>query len=119
MRHTRHWAGPYFDPETTTKESLQDSEGVFDWQTISNDVYTLETELALIGGEDARETADWLHAQLFAFEATRLAGNLSEITSMGKNCEPAYDRLVWAFRTDLTVPGDEPPVKPPGLRRVP
>lgn len=113
MRHVRRWTGPYWEPDTTTKEGLQNEEGTFDWNVVSDDIHALESELTLIGSENVREAARWLHAQLFAFEATLIASGLEEISVMGKNCELPYNRLVWAFRTDLGVSTPEPSVKPP------
>jgi len=114
MVHVRHWKGPYWEPETTTKESLQNEECPFDWNAISDELSSLDAELVLIGSENVKEASGWLHAQLFAFEATRLADNLDVISRAGEYCEHAYDWLVWAFRTDLGVLSPEPPNKPPG-----
>lgn len=119
MQHVRHWTGPYWEPETTTKESLRNEEVTSRWSAASDDMSALESELALIGSENVREAAGWLHAQLFAFEATLVASGLNEISIMGKNCELPHDRLVWAFRADLGVPSPEPPVKPPRENNLP
>jgi hypothetical protein len=113
LHHVRHWTGPYWDPDTTTKESLQNEEGVFDCKPISNNLSALESELTLIGSRNVVRGARWLHGQLIAFEAIQIARGLSEITTMGKHCENAHDWLVWAFRTDLGVSTPEPAVKPP------
>jgi hypothetical protein len=118
MYHARHWTAPYWEPATTTKESLQNEEGPFDWKIVSHDTHALEAEINLIGSENAREAASQLYAQLLAFEAMLISGGLDEISIMGKNCEPSYDRLTWAFRTDLGVSTPEPTMKPPREREI-
>lgn len=111
MFHVRHWAGPYWEPEATTKETLQKEEGDFEWMPISGGMSALESELTLIGSEDVRKAAQSLHAQLLAFEATLIGLELDVIGRVAKNCEGPYDRLTWAFRADLGVESNEPPVK--------
>jgi hypothetical protein len=118
MRHARHWAGPYWELDAT-KESLQKEEGVFEWMTASENILALESELILVGSESVRDAARSLHAQLIALEATLIASELKSISVMADNCELPYDRIVWAFRTDLGVSTPEPPVKRPSKGDLP
>jgi hypothetical protein len=113
MRRVRHWIRPYWDGDSATKESLQNEEEEFDWRTASERCAEIETALTLVATGQVMKAARWLHAQLFAFEATRLVSGVKDISVMGKHCEDAYAWLSWAFRADLGVLTPEPPVKPP------
>lgn len=117
MHHVRHWTGPYWD-SGTTKSSLRREEGAFDVSGTSDEVYAFESEISLIGSEAVRKAAEWLHAQLFAFEATVIASGLDEITSIGRYCEQAHIYALWAFRIDLGIPSPEPANKPPTPENV-
>lgn len=119
MHHARHWTGPFLEPKAITKEGLQNDEGVFDFTTVSRSISALESELTLIASEDVRKSARQLHAQLIAFEATLISGELRAIDVMGRNCEHPYDRLVWSFRMDLGVPAVEPSWKHPSKTESP
>lgn len=116
FHHVRHWTGPYWEPDSTTKESLHKEEGSFDHGPISDEMARIEEEILLIGSDGANQAVQWFHAQLLAFEATVIVGELDIVTNAGRYCENAYDWLSWAFRADLGILGPEPSVKPTGQR---
>jgi hypothetical protein len=56
----------------------------------------------------SQEAAQWLHAQLVAFEAICITGELAAISTTAEHCELPFDRLAWAFRADLGIRSSEP-----------
>ena len=56
----------------------------------------LESDLMLIGSEEVRKAAQSLHAQLIAFEAICITGELDAISTTAEHCELPFDRLAWA-----------------------
>jgi hypothetical protein len=114
IQNARRWRDPWFpDGDAPTKERIAAEAGHFDYLAASDELSQIEAEIALIGSDDITGATRWLRAQLLAFEATRIASGLDKIEVMSRNCEPAYDRLLWAMRTDLGVTTPEPRVKPP------